>query len=249
MPNPSSLMQLIQVLREVDKEIDIARSSVQLKMLIFAGEYGELDLRRASATLNIESKPLIDAAQKLKRKNLIERKGKGIYKLTPRGKKIYQLLKTLAKALDSEKIFETIMFADIILVVGTWIEEWVDARWVARELKIDVNQLKEILSGYDGIYVKMKSEGKSILLSLTREGKTLYKQLLRMRGLGPHAAQMLALLTATLKPLEALRRFMVVYTLITLLIAYELTTPLGIISGAAWAAVSIYIAFLIYSRI
>ncbi len=249
MTGGEDIAEVLEIIRKIDEKIDIARGQIQLGILLEAGEKGEVDLVEIARALGQEKKTIIDAAQKLRKKGLLVSRERGRYVLTEKGVELYRLIKSLASRGARPPLEDSLVLTDIILVVGTSIHEWVPLYLVARELKLSERKIISVIKRSGSRLIKVRRHAGTREIALTYEGQQVYKEVLRKLGLGPLAAKVLSLLTATLKPQEALRRFMVVYALITLVVAYELTSPLGIISGAVWAIVSIYLAFLLYSKV
>ena len=246
------LREVIETLKKVDEEIDLARGSVQLNILILSAKAREISAYVASKELGIPIKTATDAIQKLKRKGLLKKVKHQIYTLSDRGWTLYRILETLAKsAIIVDRVRHLrymLLLSEIILLIGTSLSEWVSVNRLARELRSDENLILRIVreEGY-GI-VKIRKGPVNWELALTYDGKRVYSELLDNLGLGSLAAKTFSLLTYTLHPGRALKRFMIIYLLVTILVALELTSPIGIIAGSAWIVASLYLAFLLYSK-
>jgi len=252
MTKADSVLEVVKVIRKIDEEVDVARGHVQLTILVEAGQRGEVELVDIARKHGWERKAIVDAAQKLRNKGLLISREKGRYALTDKGMRIYRLLESLALRVRRPTLLDSLILADAVLVVGTSIREWVPLSQVARELKVSERKLLEVITTSDTKLFKVRESSFRREVALTYHGQEAYKEILERMGLGPLAAKVFALLTATLRPQEALRRFMAVYIVITLLIAVlavGLHTPARVILGGIWGAVSFYLAFLLYSKV
>lgn len=243
----------IEKLRLIDSVVDFARGYVQLSVILTAIDEERIIPDYTAEKLKLSRKSVIDAIQKLKRKGLLYKEKGNIYILTDKGKKFFKLLSETISALSLtnpvEKIMESYRISEAILVTGTSTKEWVDIRTVAKYLDFDPEQLEKLIETKASNLFKMRKVAGNTFLALTYEGSELYDLLLESIKLGPLTAKTLALLTGTLDPRNALRRFMIVYLLVSILVFLELTRPpYGIIPAIVWAAASSYLAFLIYSK-
>ncbi len=242
----------IEKLRLIDGIVDFARGYIQLSVMLTVINGEKIIPDYTAEKLKLPRKSVIDAIQKLKRKGLICKKG-NIYMLTEKGKKFSKLLQDIVGSLSSinsiDKIMESYRISEAVLLIGTSTKEWVDIRSVAKQLDLKPEQLEKLIKTRAANLVKIRKIADSTLLALTYEGAELYDLLLESIKLGPLTARTLSLLTGTLDPRNALRRFMVAYLLVSILVFLELTQPpYGLISAVAWVIASFYLAFLIYSK-
>ncbi len=249
----SSSIDTIEKLRLIDSIVDFARGYVQLSVILTAIDEERIIPDYTAEKLKLSRKSVIDAIQKLKRKGLLYKDKRNIYTLTDKGKKFFKLLNETISALSMsnpvEKIMESYRISEAVLVVGTSTKEWVDIRTVAKYLDFESEQLEKLIAKRASNLFKMRKVAGTTFLALTYEGSELYDLLLESIKLGPLTARTLALLTGTLDPRNALRRFMIVYLLVSMLVFLEMTQPpYGLIPAIVWAAASSYLAFLIYSR-
>ena len=244
--------RVLERLRLVDSVIDIARGHVQLSLLMLLAERGKIVPDTASETLGISRKSVVDGLQKLKKKGLVVRGAGRTYTLTEEGKKLAELLEGVVADLSPsdtlEELVEAYQLGEAVLLAGTSTREWVDLGELARRLEVGEKRLLKLIESRGREIFKVREMGGKIQVALTYEGSQLYDMLLNNMKMGPLTARILSLLTGTLDPRDALRRFLVVYLLISVLVFVELTSPMGVIPGAIWAAASLYIAFLLYSK-
>jgi len=243
----------LERLRLIDSIIDFARGQIQLSVILTMLDNERIIPDYTAEKLKLSRKSVIDAIQKLKRKGLLYKSKGNVYLLTEKGKKFTRLLlETLSSLspIDSiDKIVEAYKISETVLLAGTSTKEWVDIREIAKHLDMNPKQLEKIIESKASKIIKTRKVSGNTYIALTYEGTELYELLLESIKLGPLTAKTLALMTGTLDPRDALRRFMIVYLLISILVFFELTQPpYGIISAIVWAAASFYLAFLIYSK-
>lgn len=243
------LGSIVEKLRIIDGIIDFARGDVQLSIMLLAAEKGRVIPDYASEQLQISRKSIIDAIQKLKKKKLLERGEGNVYLLTERGKRFADMLvDVLSKIPVRTTPRDYYIVNETVLLVGTSMKEWVSLDTIARKLGMHPSRLRRILEAHGKELFKFRSVFGMTQVALTYDGGQMYELLLESIKMGPLTAKTLALMTGTLDPREALRRFLLAYIVISILVFVELTSPIGVISGSAWAAASVYLAFLLYSK-
>jgi len=244
--------RVLERLRELDSVVDIARGHVQLSLLLLLAKRNRLVPDTAAEILGIPRKSVVDGLQKLKRKGLVARSSGRTYVLTEEGKRVGKLLADVLLELSPpdtlEEFVEAYQIGEVVLLAGTSTKEWVDLGELAKRLGIEERRLLKLIESRGRELFKVRELGGRVQVALTYEGSQLYDLLLDSMKMGPLTARILSLLTGTLDPIDALRRFLVVYLLVSVLVFVELTSPFGIIPGAIWAAASLYIAFLLYSK-
>lgn len=250
---PEEWNNTLEKLRLIDSIVDFARGHIQFSIILTTLDDGYVIPDYAAEKLKLSRKSVIDAIQKLKKKGLLYKSKSNVYTLTEKGKKFASLLMETLSSLSPvgsiDKIIEAYKISETILLVGTSTKEWVNIKEIAKYLAMKPEQLEKIIETKASKILKTRKFSGNTYVALTYEGTELYELLLESIKLGPLTAKTLTLMTGTLDPRDALRRFMIVYLLISILVFLELTQPpYGIISAIVWAAASFYLAFLIYSK-
>jgi len=258
------VMTLLKVLREIDGIVDLARGEVQLLVLLSAKD-GMVRPSVLADSLGLRSKTVIDAVQKLKRKGLLKKLGRDRYKLTDKGRRLKRLIFSLPRASamlgSQEAVYQAYMISEAVLILGTVAESWYPLSRLARHVGVSAGKLHEIVEQCDLFKVREAPHGIEVALSF--DGRRLYEELLRRRGLGPTVAKVLSMLTFTPDPRKALSRFFILYLAVSALVVFEILASgltgvgeLGVLyrllpsvmAAVTWLAVSIYLAILMLSR-
>jgi len=254
---------LLEVLREIDRLVDIARGEVQLLVLLSAK--GELVRPTVVAeSLGLRTKTVVDAVQKLKRKGLLKKLGKDRYRLTDRGRRLRELIYNLPRATamlgSRDAIYGAYIISEAVLILGTTGEEWYPLRRLAEHVGVSPGRLRRIL-GISKLF-KLRSTPHGEEVALSYDGQRLYEELLRRRGLGPTVARVLSILTFTPDPRKALTRFFTAYLVISALVVFEVLAASlagvgpgsvyrllpSVVAAMTWLATSVYLAILVLAR-
>lgn len=102
---------VIEVLRKLDQEIDFARGSLQLSIVLELGKSSEgLTVKELSTRLNERSKAIADALRKMMLKDLVIKTRNGgsyeVYILSDKGRRFYNDLQRLTKGNGSSRCIE-----------------------------------------------------------------------------------------------------------------------------------------------
>ncbi|MCS7112074.1 MAG: MarR family winged helix-turn-helix transcriptional regulator [Ignisphaera sp.] len=86
--------EVLEVLKQLDQEIDFARGSLQLSIVLELGRSGGLTARELSKRLNERSKAVADALRKMMLKDLVAKVRNGgsyeVYTLSEKGRRFYE---------------------------------------------------------------------------------------------------------------------------------------------------------------
>lgn len=246
-----NVKELVNILKEIDSNIDLARDRFQIDILINATIDKYFSISEFSELFGVNRKSLADAVQKMKNKGLVEKLGRDKYKLTEKGVRIRKILSELASSrVFSQDIYDLFHFLQIILILGTIDREWVSISTLAKYLDIDQGVIEKIVKKYsDEKIIKVREGILGIEVALTFEGRNLYAKILDDMGLGIYTARILRILTGSPLPFQALKRFVLLNLFIGLTVSIMgLFTWYVLVPLIIWAILSIYIMILMYSR-
>jgi len=246
----SKLLQFISIIKEVDSVIDLSRGEVQLSIIIHA-DNGEIKPSEIAEKLGLKTRTVIDAVQKLKRKNVLEKIGRNRYKLTSKGIKVRKTLLGLYKIASKywlqNNLYDMYLALEALLILGTRDIEWYPIRLLAEEMKVPYKKLLNILETFGQPLFKTRKAIYGLEVALTYEGRRFYEELLRREGLGPLITGTIARITFTFNPYIAIRRFMMAYLIIStvVIIGAFIGGPIGLSLGISWIATSLYLTLLL----
>ncbi len=251
---------IVDRLKEIDSMINIGKSEVQLKVLLNLEHEKPTSLAILQSHLRVPKRSLVDAVQKLKNKGLVEITEKGVYRLTLKGKK----LKESILGLGGYSLYQACIAIRLLLtlaVVGTkelkirrgktvfkeTVPIWVTLEELSKAIDMDANEVAYILDAYCYDYVKKREIEEGLLeYKLNDRGLSVARKILKDLGLSFFSAKVIGMIAVTADPLTAMRRFMLLYAILTFITI--MTAPLypwHIIPSVIWLVITLYTAFLL----
>lgn len=260
MEGARELKNTIEKLKEIDRKVDLARSDVQLEVLL-GMDYGRtISISELAGKVKSDRRAIIDAIQKLKAKGLVDIRRKGEYVLTPEGKNLRDDLLSLAGT-GVYKSFQAIRVLLVMTIAGTKelkIREgkkvykelrpvWLSLKEISSLSNLPVEEVKGILDKHlRGYVVKKTLDEELVDYRLTERGLEVAGNILGELGYSLFTAKVFSIITGTPDPFVATKRYFTLYALLTLFTI--LTAPLypwHLIPSLLWLVITIYTAALL----
>ncbi len=266
-----ALLDRINMLREIDSVIDLARGWLQIRLLVAIGENG-VRVDELSAMLGQPRKAILDALRKMKIKGLVE-ESKGYYRLTERGLNLYRMLigvaaqsfKTTQTNASHVSIYDVISsltrhiyLYETLVALGSSPNYEMTLEELASIVRISPRQLDEYLSVYSNGSLKLLERSLKrcgvlrnrtcVYYRIGRDGrKILYRLPEYMRVKRSWATRILVRLTRALHPRLVLKRLTLLLSIgsaISMLLVI-LFPQIGVLILGSWVLFISFIALLI----
>ncbi len=255
-----SLQTLIKKLREIDQNVDFARSHVQLEILLEMNEDNTTTITELAEKLGVNRRTIVDEIQKLKSKKLVSIKRKGEYVLTKNGIELKKNIKALKK-INIYRAFQATRVLLILAISGTKELKIKEERKVYKEVRpiwlslkeiADYTELPEpvvhsILDNELSDYVEKKVIDETIIdFKLNEQGLYIAEKIITELGYSLFTAKVFSIITGSSDLFIATRRYFTLYAILTLFTI--LTAPLypwHLIPSILWLVITAYTAVLL----
>lgn len=265
------LIDRINMLREIDSVIDLARGWLQIRLLLAIGERG-VSVDALSATLGQPRKTILDALRKMRLKGLVE-ESKGYYRLAERGLNLYRMLVSLAspthkpasRGIQHVSVYDIlssltrhIYLYEALVALGSSPRYEMTLEELASVVRLSPRQLDEYLSVYSNGSLRLLERSLKrcgvlrnrtcVYYRIGRDGKKiLYRLPEYMRVKRSWATRILVKLTRALHPRLVLKRLTLLLSIgsaisMSLVILFP---RLGVLILGSWVLFISFLALLI----
>lgn len=196
----------ISILRRIDREIDFARGSLQISILLELGKsVNGLAIRDLAKRLNERNKSIADALRKMMLKNIVEKTRNGnsyeIYMLTEHGQKLYEDLMKVVKGNGfaspihkrktnvmphdfSLELIKKDYINDIVITIATSKKRIVSIKEIAESMGLSIQRAQAYLDMYSGrdAPIRLFKRVETSFLDLEEERKKTMPRILKIIG-------------------------------------------------------------------
>jgi len=230
-------LSLKQFLAELAKYIDVS-SEMQVGAVDYAcSNGGVIYVKELSEVLGLSYKQTLDLITRLKKKELVVRRGIGVYNLTERGRELCNLMENLKPSTESP--FKVIR---LLLIVGSGSSDNLSLKRLMKLSRMKRDELVKILSKWGRFYDEDGEE----YFEFSEESEKRFGELVRVLGIGPLTLRILRFLTRGRDLSSILMRFLIIYLSASMLVIYDILTGhiLGVIAASLWMVVTVIFIIL-----